>query len=298
MSEPAAGGPLADAPPSAWDRFWFSPGSLRRVGQIRSGLAILTLLYFASYWSDIGFWFADGGVADREVFARLISETDSASTARWRLSPLFWTGSPLIMRAYLAAGIGLAAVVAAGRGGRIATALLWLAFLGLANRASFLAGLAELPLAFGLAYCAFVPTPRSRDRANDWTAGLSLRLLQTHTTLWLITVLLTQLAGSAWWNGNAALALVAPTDARLFDLGGLLSRPTLGNSLTHLLVLLPLLGLPLAWHRPTNRWGVGLLIGWWVLLGMLSAQLLYAATLLVLISSLRWNFFPGGYRGS
>src|SRR6056297_1258387 len=224
MSEPAAGGPLADAPPSAWDRFWFSPGSLRRVGQIRSGLAILTLLYFASYWSDIGFWFADGGVADREIFARLISETDSASTARWRLSPLFWTGSSQVMRGYLVVGMLLAAVVAAGRGGRIAAALLWIVFVGLANRASFLAGLAELPLAFGLAYCAFAPPPRSRRRATDWTAGLALRLLQTHTTLWLVTVLLTQLAGSAWWNGDAALALAAPSEARLFDLGGLLSR--------------------------------------------------------------------------
>jgi hypothetical protein len=101
---------------------------------------------------------------------------------------------------------------------------------------------------------------------------------------------LTQLAGSAWWNGDAALALAAPTEARLLDLGGLLSRPTLGSSLTHLLVLLPLIGLPLAWNRQTNRWGVGLLISWWVLLGILSAQLLYAATLVVLISSLRWNF--------
>lgn len=272
---------------NGWDRFWFSPGPVATVVRIRSALAVIAFLYFASYWTEIGFWFADDGVLSRDVFARIVTATESGSESRWRFSPLFLTDSVFVMRAYLLIGMGLALAVGFGRGGRWTAVGLWAVFLGLANRATAIAGLVELPLAFGLGYAAIAPNVGSWKRSHDWTAGLSMRLLQTHTSLWVLTVLLTQLAGVAWWNGTAAFGLAAPTSERLFDLTGLLDSPTIGGSLTHLLVLLPLIGLPLAWIPSSNKYGVWMLMSWWLLLGFLSAELMYAATMVTLVASLR-----------
>lgn len=272
---------------SGWDWFWFAPAPVARVAKIRSALAVIAFLYFASHWTHIGFWFADDGVLSREIFARVVAATESASEARWRFSPLFLTGSVGLMRAYLGIGMALALVVAVGRGGRWTAVGLWIVFLGLANRATAIAGLVELPLAFGLAYTAIAPNTGWGTHARDWTAGFAMRLLQTHTSFWLLAVLLSQIAGLAWWNGTAAFGLAAPISERLFDLAGLLDNPIIGGGVTHLLVLLPIVGLPLAWIPASNKYGVAILIGWWVLLGLLSAQLMYAATVITLIVSLR-----------
>lgn len=272
---------------SGWDRFWFSPAPVAAVSRIRSALAVIAFLYFASYWTHIAFWFADDGVLARDVFARIVTATESTSESRWRFSPLFLTDSVFLLRTYLLIGMALSLAVAIGRGGRWTAVGLWILFLGLANRATAIAGLVELPLAFGLGYTAIAPNVGSWNRSHDWTAGLSMRLLQTHTSLWLLTVLLTQLAGVAWWNGTATFGLAAPTSERLFDLTSLLERATIGGSLTHLLVLLPLIGLPLTWICASNKYGVWMLVGWWILLGLLSSQLMYAAAVVILIASLR-----------
>lgn len=287
MNHPSLQSTSAERSLSGWDRFWFSSAPIEWLRPIRAALAVIAFLYFASHWSQIGFWFGPDGVIADEVFARIVSATQSATQARWRLSPLFLTESVFAMRGYLVVGMALAVIVALGRGGRWAAVALWLVYLGLANRATLIAGLVELPLAFGLGYAAIAPAGPVADRTRDWTAGLAMRLLQVHTSLWIVTIVLTQLAGLVWWNGTAAFALAAPTQDRLFDLTSLLQRPMFSAMLTHLLVAMPLIGLPLAWIPRTNRYGVGILVTWWVVLGLLSSQLMYAAAMIALVATLR-----------
>ena len=274
---------------SGWDRFWFSPAQSMPLARIRGWLALLAAMLFLSHWSDMPFWFGSEGVLAPEVFGRIVQGTESVAEARGRLSPLFLTTSPLLLRGYLVLGIALAVLVAVGRGGRIASVALWLAVVGLANRSAMLAGLAELPLAFGLGYLAIAPagSPLSGPAvARHWTAGFSRRLLQVHVSLWIATMVATQLAGLVWWNGQAALAIVGPVSERLWELSDLFARPLLGATVTHLLILTPMVALPLAWIRPTARAATWVLIGWTAVWALLSAELLYGAALAGVMASL------------
>lgn len=294
--------PLAET----WNRFWFQPASCRRLTMIRAVFCVITVLYLISSFSDLLFWYGQGGPASTENLAMFVRAAGLESEASWTISPLFtidaWMGSRIwIYRAYLILAILLCVFVAIGRGGRWCGWILWLLVVGWANRSMMLSGLLESLLSLSLFAVAIGPPsqwtnwkhdheperqPRGSD-ANDsqhWSAGFALRLIAVQFTIVAILTTASMLGGAIWWNGTGAYALAAPIEDRVLDvrdsgLSQIFARPLVYETLTHVIVILLPLGTFLAWIQKSRFMGHALIAAWCLVVAVLGAHLLYATCL-------------------
>ena len=290
----------------AWDRYWFSSASIESVSLVRGLLASITLLYFLSAWSDASFWYAEGGPLSATHVSEFLRTGGLESAGSWIISPLFLTENVWVYQLYLVMGVATSVAVFCGRGGRGASFVLWLLFVGWANRAMLLSGLAETRLSLALFAAAISPAGNAwaalsgkrkgtrttgDDHANvHWTAGFSERLLATQITLIGFATWVGMLGGRVWFNGLGAYALAAPAEDRTIDWTGsssLLVQVSVHELLTHLMVIALPLGLFLAWLPKTNLIGKLLLVGWCITVAMLGSHWLYAMTFSVIVLSIR-----------
>ncbi len=289
-----------------WDRYWFSNAPIAPVSVIRGLLAMITLLYFLSAWSDAAFWYAEGGPLSATNVAEFLTTGGLESAGSWIVSPLFLTESARLYQLYLICGIATALAVLFGRGGRWMSFLLWCFFVGWANRAMLLSGLAESLLSLGLFAAAISPagsmwtalsTKRhAKQNSSDelsvshWTAGFSERLLATQITVIGFATWVVMLGGRVWFNGLGAYALAAPVEDRTIDwtgAGSLLVQAPVHEGVTHLMMIALPLGLFLAWLPKSSQLGKLILVGWCLAIGMLGSHWLYAMTFAVLVFSIR-----------
>ncbi|WP_164100881.1 hypothetical protein [Candidatus Laterigemmans baculatus] len=279
-----------------WERFWFTPESLASLRFVRIGLGVLAACYFATHWADVGYWFGSEGLLSTEQLSRLSQSSEVAGAGRWHLTPLYWIESTLGLRVVLGFGIAASLLLAAGIGGWGVAALTWLILLAVVARAWVIAGLAEVPLVvglFGLAIAASGVGVRQRWEGRRWSGGgFARRLLEIHIAAIVGFTALTQLAAETWWNGEGALQLVLPQDGPTLELASLGNSQLLTAALTHLIVWLPIVAVPLLWlpGRGTanpprlRRIAAGALIAHALVLGVLSGHLLYEAANAVLLS--------------
>ena len=296
----------ADTEIGVWDRYWFSSGPVEPVSIIRGLLALIALIYFLSAWSDASFWYAEGGPLSATNVSEFLTTGGLESAGSWIVSPLFLTDSALFYQLYLIVGMATCLVVLWGRGGRWGSILLWCLFVGWANRAMLLSGLAETLLSLGLFAAAISPagsfwtalsaTRRAKRESSSgdvvmhWTAGFAERLLATQITVIGFATWVAMLAGRVWINGLGAYALAAPVEDRTIDWTGpssLLVRVSVHEGLTHLMMIALPLGLFLAWLPKTSQIGKLILVGWCIAIGVLGSHWLYAMTFAVLIFSIR-----------
>ncbi len=279
---------------AAWDRFWFAPRSTDRMAMIRGLLCLVAAAYFATCWADAAFWYGGGGPFSAERVATFLRTAGLEGAAAWIVSPLFLFKSAWLYHLYLAVSIGVAGLVACGRGGRLAPWALWLLLVGWANRAMILAGLTESLLSLGLFASAIAPPgslwairskpPRS---TSQWTAGFSQRLLATQVSVVLIATAATMLAGRVWFNGLGAYALAAPSPDRTIDwTNTILLHPLVHESLTHLMIVSLPIGLLMCWIERTNRLGKTILLLWCLIVALLGSLWLYAATMAVMVMAI------------
>ncbi len=265
---------------AGWTRFWFcTTDGQRSLRIVRIGMAVMALWYFASHWADIGLWLSGDGILASQSLARFLSDADLGDLVRWRLSPLYWVDSPAVLRGYLIVGMALAVATVLVRRTRAVQVALWLAVLWLANRSLMLAGLEELVLVFGLGYLALAPA----DDAPHWSGSLALRLLQLHVSFLIAVTGLTMLSSLIWWDGSGVMAVVAPVDNRYIDWADRLSTPWVHELLTHAIVIVAIVAPVLLWTAGTRRAACVAATLWCVVLGLLSSQLLYFASLAVLL---------------
>ncbi|MCC9601338.1 hypothetical protein LOC67_12350 [Stieleria sp. JC731] len=277
------------------------------------GLGIVTAVYFISALIDVSVWYPAGAPASTTNLAEFFRTAELTGDARWMVSPLFiwdstFQGSTLsentwIYRGYLIIGVLLSLSMAfADRIDKIApaflakfcqqgglAALVWIWFVGWANRTVLLAGVAEPLISMSLAALIIAPlTPRKKGEArHSWRTNFSRRLLACQATLVSLLTTATMLASPIWWNGTGAYALVAPVEDRFFDVrGGWFETPWVYECLTALLVIMLPLGIYLAWHAGTRKKGVVLVVAWSVLVGFLTTNVLYAATLAIIATTL------------
>lgn len=278
-----------------WDRFWFSPASVSRVGLIRGLLALLTAAYFLSCWSDAAYWYSDGGPFSPSRVATFLRTSGLEDAAVWIVSPLFLTDTVWVYHLYLAAGVVVALMVALGRGSWWAPWGLWLLLVGWANRAMILSGLAETMLSLGLFASAVAPPcsaslffSNRHGAGEHWRAGFSQRVLAVQVSLVLIATFVTMLGGRVWFNGLGAFALAAPAPDRTIDwTRSLLANAAVHEGLTHLMMLMLPIGLLMAWNRQTHRSGQGLLLVWCLLVMLLGSFWLYGLILAVMVLAIQ-----------
>lgn len=279
---------------SPWNRFWFGESGRQQamagaaMAAVRIGLAVMAFWYFASHWSDIGLWFAGDGVLSSKSLGVFLADAELGETVSWRLSPLYWVDSPLLLRGYLLVGMMLAIALPLVRSTRAVAVALWLAVVWLANRSMIVSGLEEVTLAWGLAYLAIAAPGRpSVDRlAQDgWTASLAQRLIQIHLSIVFLVTGLSMLASLAWWDGTGVMAIVSPAEIRYFDLNETLQSPRIHEPLTHAIVV-GAIALPvLLWNRSTQTVGFCLAIAWSIGLAVLSSQCLHFLAMAMLAMS-------------
>ncbi len=271
---------------------WFVPEPVERMARVRGGLCVLAAAYLLSCWGDLDVWYGEAGIQSTSRVASFLAAAGLQSDARWYLSPLFLTDSIAAYRAVLAAGVLLAGLVLAGRGGRVGCLVLWGIVVSMTNRSLFLAGLAETLLSWGLFAAALAPPAAcwyrsSGDVVRCWTAGLSRRLIAVQVSLLAVATTATMLAGSVWWNGLGSFALAAPVEDRTIDwTTGNLAEAWCHDLLTHAIVLSLPIGVVLAWRRPTATAGVAIVSAWCLVIALLGSHWLYAATFAVLAAAI------------
>lgn len=271
-----------------WTQFWFCTAAAQEpLRIIRIGMAAMAFWFFASHWADIGLWLAGDGILASESLARFLSDAGLGDLVRWRLSPLYWIDSAALLRGYLIVGMALAVASMFVRQTRAVQVALWLVVLWLANRSLMLAGLEELVLVFGLGYLALAPT----DDAAHWSGSLALRLLQLHVSFLIAITGLTMLSSLIWWDGSGVMALVAPVENRYIDWVDRLGTPWVHELLTHAIVSVAIVAPVLLWTAGTRRVACAAATLWCVALGLLSSQLLYFASLVVLLQVF-WRHEP------
>jgi hypothetical protein len=296
-----------------WTRFWFQPAPVSRLRTIRRTLCVLTALYFVAALPDVPTWFSADAPASSQRLGDFFRAADLTDDAAWMLSPLFaWDAafagtslsqSPLVYRLYLIVGI-VSAGWAAGSDelarrtssprlqrllqSSVPMILLWLWFVGWANRVVLLAGIVEPLLSVSLAAVAVAPLGCAGDvGAVHWRSRLSERLLGVQATLLALTTTATMLASATWWNGTGAYALVAPVEDRFFDVRGTFFEIALVYELVNFLLVASLpVGVVLAWRDNTRKTGIAMIIAWSAVVGLLSANVLYAATFAVIATKI------------
>ena len=289
-----------------WDRYWFSSAPVAPVSMIRGSLAMITLIYFLSAWSDADFWYAEGGPLSASNVSEFLTTGGLEAAGSWIVSPLFLTESVRLYQLYLVCGIATALAVLFGRGGRWVGFLLWCLVVGWANRAMLLSGLAETLLSLSLFAAAISPAgsawtafsakrQANRNRSDEpvvshWTAGFSERLLATQITVIGFATWVAMLGGRVWFNGLGAYALAAPVEDRTIDWTGpdsILVQVSVHEAVTHLMMIALPLGLLLAWLPKSSQVGKLILVGWCLAIGMLGSHWLYAMIFAVLVFSIR-----------
>lgn len=288
-----------------WDRFWFSAGCVDQSARIRLLLCVTAATYFLGSFSDVNFWYHNGGPLGGDRVAVFLEVGSLEGAAKWILSPLFLTNSLAVTYGYLVVGIGLAIFVGVGRSPRSEQPsrwsfgwafAFWLVFVGWANRTMFVGGLAETLLSLalfasalsGLARPALLerrdPSESGLCRRQHWTAGFSQRLMAVQITIVGVATFVTMLAGRVWHNGIGAYALAAPAEDRTIDwTNTMLVNPLIHETLSHAILVAIPIGLVLAWKPSTNQMGKCVLITWCIAIAVLGSHWLYAATFAIMV---------------
>jgi hypothetical protein len=270
---------------SDWTEFWFGrEDAIELLRPVRIGIAALCAVYFLSHWGDAAWWFAGDGVLGRETVGRFVIESEVGTAMTARVSPLHWVGSGMLVRVYLVLGAVLALAWPWVSWGRVVGVAVWLMLIGLANRAVLITGLEELLLVWGAGYLAIAPSVGR----GHWSGSFALRLIQVHLTLLIAAIGWTMLSRPAWWDGTGVMSLVAPVEDRFVDWVSVLGASTwMQEALTLGIVAGGILGPLLLWVGIARRWGWVIMIGWAVMLGALSSQLIFFGGIAVLLLAFR-----------
>lgn len=228
-----------------WNQFWFTPQPRAAMTWPRVAICLVASAWFASFWGGAPAWFSADGLLAQPLATRILAADQIPAWQVW--SPLWLTQSSGLIRAWLAAGIGLSLLAASGLGGRLTLVVLWLWVVAWANRLLAISGLVEPTLIACLGYLIvepglplLSPAPRA---ASKWSAGLALRLLQTHWWLLVAAGLLSQLGGLVWWRGEGVWWLAAAGRSNLLTIEMLRGHPIVINALSHAVILVQMLAL-------------------------------------------------------
>ncbi|MEM1227611.1 MAG: hypothetical protein AAGJ40_18075 [Planctomycetota bacterium] len=269
-------------------RWWCTPLPAHAVRPIRFALAVITAAYFADGMVDAGDWFGVGQTHSSSQIAEFLSLAGIGEAVSASISPLFLTESTGVYQVYLGLSIALALGMAVGVGGRYVKVAVWLAVVFWSNRLLWLSGLAETSLSLSLASIAIAAETRpdggrsSSNSGRSTSNGLSVRLLAVQASLLIGLTWLGMAAGDVWWDGTGAIALNAPTTNRTIDWTDWLMVTTVHDVVTAVLMVLPPLGLALAWLAASHRSayaGLGMLWIWAALLALFGSVWIHAAIL-------------------
>lgn len=270
-----------------WNQFWFAPCQKTCLTMPRIAICLVTAGWFASFWSSVPGWFTADGLLHRELSAKMLIADQTPAWLVW--SPLWSVQSAGWIRSWLAIGVVLSLLGASGFGGRLTLAALCLWTIAWANRLVVLSGLMEPTLIACLGYLVVdpgVPLARHSQAAQrHWTAGLAVRLLQTHWWLIIAAGLLSQLGSLVWWRGEAVWWLAAAGRSNWLTIELLRGQASWINALTHVAILVQLMALWLLTVRVARPLGIVCAVLVACVYGGVADYGLMAALLLAMLTS-------------
>ncbi|MEO8272220.1 MAG: hypothetical protein ABI557_21090 [Aureliella sp.] len=270
-----------------WNMFWFTSRPRAAMTLPRVAICLVAALWFASFWSSLAAWLSADGLLALPLSKRMLAADQIAAWQAW--SPLWFMQSASLLYGWLGAGIALSLVAASGLGGRLSLVALLFWVIAWANRLVALSGLVEPTLVACLGYLIIEPGlalwTQSRPASFKWTAGVALRLLQTHWWLLVAAGLLSQLGGLVWWQGQGVWWLAAADRSNLLSIDLLRGHPLWINTLSHAVIVVQILALWLLTLSAARRLGLvcGILVA--VVYGGVADHGLLAALLLAMLIS-------------
>lgn len=270
-----------------WNHFWFAPRPRACMTVLRIAICLVSAVWFASFWNSATAWFSTDGLLQAPLSAQMLAADQTPVWQVW--SPLWLVQSAGWIRAWLVVGVALSLLAASGIGGRLTSTILFLWAIAWANRLVALSGLVEPTLIACLGYLIVdpgVPLTRHLQTTHDkWSAGLALRLLQTHWWLLVAAGLLSQLGGLVWWRGEAVWWLAAAGRSNWLSSELLRGQASWINALTHMVIVVQMLALWLLTVRAARPVGIacGVLVA--CVYGGVADYGLFAALLLAVLTS-------------
>jgi hypothetical protein len=219
---------------NAWERFWFAPRSLAPLALVRIAFGILVFLWALSVLPDAKTFFGPDGV---------LTDPPSRDGA-WSLLHVWDSGTaPVVLVVLLGIG-GL--FLAAGVGTRVASVVVFVAFVSLGNRNPFIGNSGDALLRVLSLYMVFAAwAPRSA-----WP----LRLIQIQVSLIYIGTVWAKLRGHNWPDGDAVAYAFRLEDLARFAVPDVGSSVFLTNVMTYgVLVVEAALGV-LIWVPKLRKW--------------------------------------------
>jgi hypothetical protein len=262
-----------------WTTFWFTPGPVSRIDNLRRVAAAFAIFYLMMLAFDLNALCGPRGILPREVVANL--STGFGQRPSFRLSWLMATDSQIVVWGTWLMGVAAAASLAALWRPRWTAPATLLLVLMLIHRTSIpiVNGPFEWALTMLLLYLCFAMA----EQAESWNAGLVSRLCQVHLTATYIAIGLSQLSGSTWWEGDAVWWLMANSESRLLNLT-FVGNSTVGlyliNALTHLMVAIVLAFPVLVWTTNHQRLLLKIMMAYWVFVAILTGWIGYCGLML------------------
>lgn len=270
-----------------WNQYWFAPRPPACMTVPRIAICLVSAVWFASFWSSAPAWLSADGLLQTRLSAQMLIADQTPAWQTW--SPLWLVQSAAWLQTWLAVGVALSLLAASGFGGRLTLAILCLWAITWANRLVALSGLVEPMLIASLGYLIVDPgvplTVHSRTTDSRWSAGLALRLLQTHWWLLVAAGLLSQLGGLVWWRGEAVWWLAAAGRSNWLSVELIRGQASWINGLTHAVIVVQILALWLLTVPAARPLGIacGVLVA--CVYGGVADYGLYAALLLAVLTS-------------
>ena len=207
--------------------------------------------------------------------------TEGETPARFRWTPLWMTQSSTFIALWCLVGAGLSILCLMNIGGRALRGTLAIWLLLLSQRLAWGNGTAEPYLVAMAGYLAIARL----STGEDWSHRFSLRLIQVHTWLLLCASLISQLALTAWWQGEAVWWMAASGRSTLLAPSWLEDRLMLVNLLTHGITVCTAMAIVCLWPWATgasswrHRCGIGASLLVAMAYALIADQILYGCLL-------------------
>jgi hypothetical protein len=272
---------LVNASRERWESFWLQESKTRPLAYVRILLGLIVAFLAAEGFLTLPAWISSSGVIDASLARALVGvgrEWDSL----FRPSLLYYVSSPLGVQVYLIGLMLAGLLLAAGCGGRITAAVVYVLFLGICHRMPILTGPGEYLLSAMLLYLVIdtgklqkLIRPGVSDGGERWTAHVATRLMQVHLWMWILFSLLSQLAAVIWWEGEAVWFLTA-AHRSFFSTSLLAGNAYLVNALTHGLILAQVCAVGFLIKPLTRPLGLIAAMVAWLGIALFSGDITYA----------------------
>jgi hypothetical protein len=260
----------------SWSNFWFQESTSTSLPIVRVCLGCIVSLLSIEGLLSLRFWIARDGVLPVGLTRSLIGvgrDWDSL----FRTSALYLLDWPIAIQVYFFILFVAGLLLAAGIGGRLLAAIVYVMFIGVCHRVPVISGPGDYLLSAMLLYLVVdtgklnrVLRPGLGDRSPRLTTNIALRLMQVHLWMWMLFSVLSQLAAVIWWEGEAVWFLTA-SHRSFLETNFLAKNAILVNLLTHGLIVAQVVAVaclakpltrPIGWIAAVTAWfGIGLFSG-------------------------------------